>query len=531
MTVVRAWTKSAGMVDIRENNSEELVTLLKMATLCTDGRLEKCEDGQIKTSGDPTETSIISAAYEKGLDKNKLETEYPRVFEIPFDSDRKLMTTVNVIEDKKIIIVKGAPDILLSKCINNTTQAEKANEEMAGQALRVIAIAVKVVDQLPEDTNPQSLENDLTLIGMVGMIDPPRPEIVEAVRTAKASGIRTIMITGDHVLTATEIGRQLGIIEYDDQAISGIQLSKMDDETLAENIDKYSVYARVSPEDKIRIVKAWQSKGEIVAMTGDGVNDAPALKAADIGCAMGITGTDVAKGASDLILTDDNYATIIAAVKEGRTIYDNIKKVVSFLLGCNLGEIFVCFAAMLAGWGIPVRAIQLLWINLVTDAAPALALSREKSDPDIMDRKPRPKTENILSKDLLSFVVFSGIMLGLLSLFAYWLGAFGIERAAGISASATGQTMAFAVLAFSQLIHAFNCRTTRSIFRVKLTDNIQMLLAIMLSGLLMAAVMFIPPISALFGLVSLSLRHWMYVIILSVAPVIFTEIYKLIKNR
>ena len=335
------------------------------------------------------------------MPKDELNKQYPRLGEIPFDSDRKLMTTICRIDGKLVAIVKGAFDVMAPRCIvGDMKTARKVNDEMSSNALRVLAIATRELDEMPAEITPDALEKDLTFMGLVGMIDPPRPEAKEAVKTCRKAGIKPVMITGDHVVTASAIAKELGILEKGDRAITGAELDAMSDSELDKQVEKISVYARVSPENKIRIVKAWQRKGQVVSMTGDGVNDAPALKAADIGCAMGITGTDVAKGAADMTLTDDNFATIVDAVREGRGIYANIRKVVGFLLGTNIGEVITVFMAMLLWHKTPLLSMQLLWINLVTDSLPAIALGMEAVENDIMDQKPKSKDEGIFAHGL-----------------------------------------------------------------------------------------------------------------------------------
>ena len=372
--------------------------------------------------GDPTETSIIVAGHKLGFDKNELNNKYPRINEIPFDSDRKLMSTINEIDGKYYLIVKGAFDIMATRCIKgNISKAQIINEKMSQDALRVLAIGYKILDKLPEKVDI-NLENDLIFVGLVGMIDPPRNEAKQAVYTCLKAGIKPIMITGDHVITATSIAKQLGIFKDGDLALTGAELDKMSEEELNQKVERISVYARVSPENKIRIVKAWQNKGEVVAMTGDGVNDAPALKASDIGCSMGITGTDVAKGASDIILSDDNFATIVEAVKEGRGIYSNIKKVVGFLLSTNIAELIVVFLAMVIWKESPFISIQLLWINLVTDSLPAISLGVEKVDDDIMDYKPKPKNESLFSHGFGLRIVLQGLLFSIIVLGAFFIG-------------------------------------------------------------------------------------------------------------
>ncbi len=514
------------------------LALLRLATLCTDGEV-RMENGKEKAIGDPTETAIVSCALHHGMDKAALLDEHPRLGEIPFDSDRKLMTVIHLIEGRHVVIVKGAPDILIGRCTEgHKEKALAANEAMARDALRVLAIGYKYLDEDPVELIPEEIEQGLTFAGLVGMIDPPRPEAMEAIRVCDGAGIRTIMITGDHVATASAIARQLGILHDDSEAVTGTQLAAMSDEELAANIRQYRVYARVTPADKIRIVKAWQQAGEIVAMTGDGVNDAPALKAADIGCAMGITGTDVAKGAADMTLTDDNFATIVTAVREGRGIYDNIRKAVHFLLSCNLGEILTVFGAMLLWRESPLLPMQLLWINLVTDSLSALALGVEPVESDVMSRPPRKKNESIFAHGLGVQAIWQGMMVGLLALAAYMIGSrfLGAAPDAGFwdtlfmsSAQANvalGETMVFAVLAISQLVHAFNVRSSHSLFRVGFHTNKYMVGAFFISLLLMLAVLVIPVLQGLFGLVGMSAEAWGIVAGLSVAPLVIMEIFK-----
>ncbi|MBS1327301.1 MAG: HAD-IC family P-type ATPase, partial [Oscillospiraceae bacterium] len=414
MTLVKVFAGDR-ISDAEGDVPEGVLALLRLAALCTDGTVRE-ENGMEIPVGDPTETAIVACALHHGLRKEELTAEQPRVVEIPFDSDRKLMTTVHLIEGKTVAIVKGAPDILLNRCTAGKLQeAAAANEEMGRQALRVLAIGYKYLDEVPVDCRPEELEQGLTFAGLVGMIDPPRPEAMEAIKVCDGAGIRTVMITGDHVITASAIARQLGILHSDDEAVTGEQLAAMSDEELRAGIRKFRVYARVTPADKIRIVKAWQEAGEIVSMTGDGVNDAPALKAADICCAMGITGTDVAKGAADMTLTDDNFATIVTAVKEGRGIFDNIRKAVHFLLSCNLGEILTVFGAMMLWRESPLMPMQLLWINLVTDGLPALALGMEPVEYDVMTRPPRKKEESIFAHGLGAAAIWQGLLVGLLA--------------------------------------------------------------------------------------------------------------------
>ncbi|HJD24179.1 MAG TPA: calcium-translocating P-type ATPase, PMCA-type [Firmicutes bacterium] len=525
MTLVKVYDGKE-TVPLTEETPDSVLALLRMGALCTDGTVQ-IVDGAEKHLGDPTETAIVAAALHNGMPKEELISEHPRLGEIPFDSDRKLMTTVNLIHGQRVVIVKGAPDILLGRCVaGNLEAAAAANEEMAKDALRVLALGYKIIDEMPMDCRPEELENGLTFGGLFGMIDPPRPEVTAAIAECDTAGIRTVMITGDHVTTAAAIARELGILHDDSEAITGAELAKLSDDELFENIRRYRVYARVTPADKIRIVKAWQRAGEIVAMTGDGVNDAPALKAADIGCAMGITGTDVAKGAADMTLTDDNFATIVTAVKEGRGIYDNIRKAVHFLLSCNLGEILTVFVAMLLWRESPLLPIQLLWINLVTDSLPALALGMEPVEFDVMTRKPRKKSESIFAGGLGLTAVLQGIMIGLLTLAAYFIGSRVFTLPGGGVNIPLGEGMAFATLALSQLIHAFNVRSSHSLFRVGFHTNKYMLGAFAASLILMLVVLLIGPMQALFGISPLSGAAWGVVAGLAIAPLVIMEIVK-----
>lgn len=503
MTLVRTYADGEEEAEeIGSGNSEKVRELLKLGTLCSDGSVQIKEDGQVQHIGDPTETSIILAACQNGMEKEELNSEYMRLGELPFDSDRKLMTTINEMDGRYVVIVKGACDMLFSRCISgNVDRAREENEKMSRQALRVIAIAEKEIEGIPEELNSDELENGLTFKGLVGMIDPPRPEAKEAVGVCRKAGIRPVMITGDHVVTASAIAKELGILREGDKAITGAELDEMSESQFAEKVEHISVYARVSPENKIRIVRAWQAKGQIVSMTGDGVNDAPALKAADIGCAMGITGTDVAKGAADMTLTDDNFATIVDAVKEGRGIYANIKKVVGFLLGTNIGEVLTVFCAMILWRQTPLLSMQLLWINLVTDGLPAVALGMEAVEEGIMDQKPRPKDEGIFANGFGLRIALQGLMFGLLSLIAFRTGIQVTGEAAG------GQTMAFMVLALSQVVQAFNMRSNRSLFKTGFFTNRKLNMAALVSVILVAAVVFTPAAEA-FGLISLPV--WMY---------------------
>ena len=505
--------------DVGAADHDKAMRLLKFGALCCDGSVEFV-NGEEQHIGDPTETAIVLAAHKKGMDKKELEKSCPRLAELPFDSDRKLMTTVHRMDGKTIVIVKGAFDMMAPRCTaGNLEKARQITEEMSRDALRVLAVAYKEVEALPENLVSQELENDLTFLGLVGMIDPPRPEAKAAVATCRKAGIKPVMITGDHVVTASAIAKELGILKEGDKAITGAELDQMTDSQLDDQVEQISVYARVSPENKIRIVKAWQRKNQVVSMTGDGVNDAPALKAADIGCAMGITGTDVAKGAADMTLTDDNFATIVDAVREGRGIYANIKKVVGFLLGTNIGEVITVFAAMLLWHRTPLVSMQLLWINLVTDSLPAIALGMEAVEADVMEKKPKPKDESIFANGLGVRVVLQGFLFAILTLIGFRLG----ENATGTLAG--GQTMAFLVLGLSQVVQAFNMRSEHSLFQIGLFTNHKLNWAALASVLMMALVLF-TPVSIAFGLETLSWQLYLAGLGLSLVPLVVMEISK-----
>ena len=502
---------------------EQTKQLLTWGTLCCDGSVEFEGDREVHL-GDPTETAIVLAAHKLGSEKEALNESCPRIASLPFDSDRKLMTTVNKINGKLIAVVKGAFDVMATRCIaGDIEKARSVNDAMSADALRVLAVGYKELDSVSEEPTSEELEYGLTFLGLVGMIDPPRPEAKEAVAVCRKAGIKPVMITGDHVITASAIARELGILLDGDRAITGAELDAMSEEELDQQVEHISVYARVSPENKIRIVKAWQKKGQVVSMTGDGVNDAPALKAADIGCAMGITGTDVAKGAADMTLTDDNFATIVDAVKEGRGIYSNIKKVVGFLLGTNISEVIVVFLAMCIWQISPFISIQLLWINLIGDSLPAIALGMEKLEPDVMDHKPRAKNESIFAHGYGIQIVLQGCMFAGLALASYCIARFGFGLGAEACSAAT-----FFVLALSQTLHAYNMRSGHSLFKVGPFTNKFLNIVTLIALALIAFVMFTPGVMTVFGFGSAYLPWQVYVIgiALSIVPIIVMEIAK-----
>ena len=527
MTLVRTYLDGGEVTALDAATvSPEVRRLLEWGTLCCDGSVT-VEDGKEVHIGDPTETAIVLAAYRAGSTKEALNEEYPRIAELPFDSDRKLMTSVNRIDGKLVAIVKGAFDVMATRCVAGDIEAAReANDAMSADALRVLAVGYKYIDTVSEEPTSEELENGLTFMGLVGMIDPPRPEAKAAVEVCRKAGIKPVMITGDHVVTASAIAKELGILLEGDKAITGAQLDAMSDEELDAEVENISVYARVSPENKIRIVKAWQKKGQVVSMTGDGVNDAPALKAADIGCAMGITGTDVAKGAADMTLTDDNFATIVDAVKEGRGIYSNIKKVVGFLLGTNIAEIIVVLLAMCIWHVSPFISIQLLWINLVTDSLPAIALGMEKLDPDVMTHKPRSKTESLFAHRYGLQIILQGVMFAALSLAGYCVGRYALGLQ-GAEAEIAGSTLAFFTLVYSKLLHAYNMRSGHSLLKIRPFSNKVLNIVTCITAALAAFVLFTPGVVTVFGMMYLPWQGYLIGAALSFVPIAVMESVKL----
>ena len=521
MTLVKIMTTQ--LENVSNHNSLEGIQLLEYGVLCSNGSVV-IENNQEKHIGDPTETSIIAAAIKNNIDLEQLNKDYERVYELPFDSDRKLMSVIVKKDHQLILITKGACDELIKRCdYGNLDEAIHTTEQLSTEALRVIAIAYKHIEKIPENPTSETLETGLTFMGVVGMIDPPREEAKTAVATCLKAGIKPIMITGDHIVTASAIAKQLGIMQDGDEAITGSELSLMSDQQLDQRITHISVYARVSPEDKIRVVKAWQKQNAIVSMTGDGVNDAPALKASDIGCAMGITGTDVAKGAADLTLMDDNFATIVEAVKEGRGIYQNIRKTVGFLLGTNIGEVITVFVAMIIFKQAPLLSMQLLWINLVTDSLPAIALGMEIIEDDVMNESPRPKDESIFAHGLGIRIIFQGFLFGGLALIAFFI------AKSSLNSIEAGRTLCFMVLSLSQIIQAFNMRSQKSLFKIGFFSNSALNKAALVSLIMVSIVLFIPPLSYIFGLISLSIELYLIGLGLSLVPLIIIELFKFLK--
>lgn len=540
---------------VAEIGDGPLKTLLLCGALCNDANLEQNtedHDQTWKIIGDPTEGALVVAAAKANMNKDELAREYQRVQEIPFDSDRKLMTTIHKgsLPEPRLqkiekgapnglwAITKGAPDLVLNRCTSVLTvdgikeltlemkeELMKHNGAMALDALRVLAVAVR---RIPEANSMDlnTVEEKLTFIGFWGMIDPPRPEVKDSITQCRTAGIKPVMITGDHRDTATAIARELGLLSEDELVLTGQELDNIADHELARQIERVSVYARVSPQHKVRIVNTLRNNGHVVAMTGDGVNDAPALKQADIGAAMGITGTDVAKSAAEMILADDNFATIVGAVREGRVIYENIKKAVYFLLSCNIGEIVGILLAILLRMPVPLLAIQILWVNLVTDSLPALALGMEPAEPGVMNRKPREKEEGIFVKGMKTTILFEGLIIGVFTLLAF---NYGVNFNGSLG---QGRTMAFATLSLSQLFHVFNFRSLQdSIFKKGLVINKFLLGASALSGLVQLAVMLIPSFRPIFKIVPLDIKHWLFIIILAVSTIPTVEIWKALYLR
>jgi Ca2+-transporting ATPase len=585
MTVTRLWV-DGHMVDISGGgyaphgelsiNGNKLdfekhpaaLSALWVGALNNDAELEPTGESEstqtYRVIGDPTEGAMLVAAAKADPSFSQLKEAYPRVQEIPFDSERKRMTTVHKVRDPKhedlspfhdaapvtewhAIVVKGAPDVVLELCSHyqkiDDTQAPltdgmrkqilEANDQLAQDALRVIGMAFRLSEELPGEMTPESVEKDLIFVGLLGMIDPPREEVRHSLEKARSAGIRTVMITGDYPQTARAIALQIGLIQESDdgKVLTGADLNEMSDEELQEDVRHTSVFARVSPEHKVRLVKALRANGNVVAMTGDGVNDAPALKQADIGVAMGITGTDVAKETADMVLTDDNYSSIVSAVEQGRVIYSNIRKFVYYLLSCNLAEISIIFIATLAGLPSPLRPIQLLWLNLITDGAPALALGTEKGDPDVMDQPPRPSDEPIINRFMQVGIVVQTIAITAVTLGAYWIGLVEHPAPAG-EFNTTAATMAFVTLSFSELVRAFTARSERyPVLKIGVFGNKNMNWAVLVSLVLLLAVVYIPFLNIIFDTVPLGLRQWEQILPLLLLPSVAAELTKWVTAR
>ena len=543
MRIQELWFVGKTPVAATEEFCEDETHILELLASCSNATIEVHGDEDEHVIGDPTEIAIIRLLHDKGMTRVDAERQYPRVHELPFDSTRKRMTTVH--HDGKgsgyIVVTKGAFDRLPVNWDPKTLQqATEVHDYFADRALRVIALGVKIYDHLPEDLSEEALESDLTFLGMVGMIDPPRPESKDAVARAKEAGIKTVMITGDHVGTAKAIAKEIGIMEVGDAAVTGVELATMTDEQLHERVRNITVYARVSPEDKIRIVQAWLKHGEVIAMTGDGVNDAPALKAADVGVAMGITGTEVSKNAADMVITDDNFATIIDAISEGRTSFDNIRKIIQFLLGVNFAEIFILLFGMLVIGVAPITALQILLINVVADGIPGFFLAFEPPEPGVMKRKPIRKGTSVFANRVGFFIGARAVSFSILTMAAFFIGSYLLPYTAGFSAwdgtraglqqgdFAVGITMAFLVLSLASTIDIFNTRTHLSIFKAGFLTNKGVFYSVIGVIAFTLLVALWPPIAAVFDVVPVSLTHWMIIAGLAISQLFIVEVIKLI---
>jgi Ca2+-transporting ATPase len=527
--------------------------LLHGALLCSDARLEKSglDNGEItwRMVGDPTEGALVVAAEKAGLDPEVVNQKYPRVQELPFDSERKRMLTIHEVPQANeleldgvpwVAVVKGAPDIVLNYCdairsngkVRPVSAADRqeilgANQEMACQALRVLGVAYRPLWELPDPERLAEVEQDLVFVGLLGMIDPARPEVKAAVQVARKAGLKSVMVTGDYRDTAMAIADEIGMLTPGGKVLTGQELDRLSDQELADMVDEVDAFARVSPQHKMKIVEAFKARGHVVAMTGDGVNDAPALKRANIGVAMGIAGTDVTKETADMVLTDDNYASIVSAIEEGRIIYSNIRKFVFYLISCNVGEILVIFISMLAGLPIPLTPIQLLWLNLVTDGAPALALGLEKGDPDIMDRPPRPPREPVINREMLTGIIVQGVVMTAAVLIAF---VYGLNRFPGNLTAA--QTVAFTTLVVSELLRAFTARSEYySILKIGWASNRWMLYAVGSSFLLLLLVLYVPFLQKFFGTTDLTLQDWLVMLPLMLMASVAAEITKAVLGR
>ena len=547
MKIRRLWHVDYEPAHYKNDFNEDQIHMLELLASCSNATIEVHGDEDEHVIGDPTEIAIIRLLHEKGLTRVDAEREYPRVHELPFDSGRKRMTTVHHYGkgSKYIVVTKGAFDrIPVNWTDEQLKRATEIHDQFAERAFRVIAIAYKMYDQLPEDLNEESLEKDLTFMGLIGMIDPPREESTEAVMRAKEAGIRTVMITGDHIVTAVAIAKEIGIYEEGDSALTGADLNTMSQKDLENRVKDVSVYARVSPEDKIRIVQAWLSHGEVICMTGDGVNDAPALKAADVGAAMGITGTEVSKNAADMVITDDNFATIVDAISEGRTSYDNIRKTIQFLLGVNFAEIFVLLLGMLLLGISPITAMQILIINVVYDGIPGFFLAFEQPEPGVMKRKPIKKGAGIFANRVGTFIAVRAVSFSILVMAAFVIGAYvqvspdivvygagnwtwEMLRNRDYAGYPVGITMAFMVLSWASTLDTFNTRSTLSIFQVGLLSNKGVFFSVVGAIAFSLVVALFPPFQAVFDVVDISLRHWGIVAALALTHVVVVELLKL----
>lgn len=532
MTVRQVWQAGQNQLSATADGiTPEAEEVLSLAAMSTNVAVSEDEDGETRFDGLPTEVALVRAI-DSIKTREELLTEYPVVDQVPFNSTKKRMTTVHQRPDGGYIaITKGAFDVLAPMLANgDVAEAEKINQKFGRQALRVLTITKHVFNQLPEEPTQEFYESNLELVGLVGIIDPPRPESAAAVAQARQAGVKTVMITGDHVETASAIAREIGILQPGDKTLTGAELAQLSDAELDKNVKDYSVYARVTPTDKIRIIKSWQRQDATIAMTGDGVNDAPALKAANVGISMGQTGTDVARGASDIVLTDDNFATIISAIEEGRGVYVKVRKTINFLLSVNISELIAILIAMILGWGSPLLPIHLLFINLVADGLPGFALSREPMLTNVMDKAPMPKNASLFSQGLGRQIALNASLFALVTLGAIWFGQ-NVAMGGIATSEEVGQTMAFVVLSLTSIIHVFNIRSEKSLFSIRYGANPSLVNMAILATLITIAVSVIPGVQGLFGLVSLSASHWLMIVLLTVVPTIILEILKKISPK
>jgi calcium-translocating P-type ATPase len=528
ITIKRLWLYGNAPISDTETFSEEQLWLLKQFLLASTVTVE-----QTKIVGDPTESAIMRLFLQKGLKKEELDDAYEKAAEIPFSSARKMMTTVVKKPDGRyLVLCKGAFDKIpfLKKDHNYIKELEDVHNSFARDALRVITLASREIETLPPKDKLESLEQDLVFRGFIGLIDPPRPEAAASINLAKKAGIRTVMITGDHAITAGAIARELGIIVANEGIITGQELAKLSDEELSDSIEFYSVYARVTPSDKIRIVQAWQSRGSVVSMTGDGINDAPALKAADVGVAMGINGTEVAKSASDMILTDDNFSTIVEAITEGRNVFSNIRKLVYFLIVCNISEVVIMLFAIISKWGMPVTPVMLLLVNVLGDGIPGMALAREESDRRIMNRKPISRNESFFGGGLMEVIIQQIVIFSVVTLAGFYIGKFVTLPGPYAPSETIGQTMAFLILGWTSILHIFTVRSRASVFKRTLKDNPQLPINAGIMIIVFCALAAIPPVAPIFGLTAMGKYHWLITIGFSLVPIMRAEYGKLWDN-
>jgi len=534
MTIKRLWLYGTAPINETANISDEQLWLLKQFLLASNVTVEQSSEGEERIIGDSTETAIMRLCLQKGFGKKELEGLYEKVAEIPFSSSRKMMTTVVKKPDGRyLVLTKGAFDRIpfIKNDQNYIKEIENIHDSFAEDALRVITLASREIDVLPAKEQWDTLESNLVFQGFIGLIDPPRPEAAVSIAHAKRAGIRTIMITGDHAATAGAIARELGIIVAKEGIITGQELAKLTDDELFESIEFYSVYARVTPSDKIRIVQAWQRRGNVVSMTGDGINDAPALKAADVGVAMGINGTEVAKSASDMILTDDNFSTIVEAITEGRNVFSNIKKLVYFLIVCNISEVVIMLFAQISKWGMPVTPIMLLLVNVLGDGIPGMSLAKEESDKRIMNRKPIARYESFFEGGLMGAIIQQTVAFSVVTLAGFYIGKFIPISNICLPSTGIGQTMAFLILGWTSVLHVFTVRSKQSIFNTSLKNNPQLPMSAAVMFLIFAALAAIPPVAHIFGLSAMSGVHWLITIGLSLIPIGYAEYRKFWENN